>query len=209
MGDGIHLPTGIEALIFDLGGVVIEVDWMRVYRHWSRHSPLAPAEMARRFRMDGPYAEHERGTLGAADYFTHLQAVMEHSGTLADMTAGWNAIFAGEIAETVELVRRIHRDIPCYLLTNTNPTHEAVWRRDYAPTIALFEEVFVSSTIGCRKPERAAFEAIADSAGLPVEKFLFFDDTDENVVGARDAGITAVQVRGAADVARALGWLGD
>ncbi|MEQ8234084.1 MAG: HAD family phosphatase, partial [Gammaproteobacteria bacterium] len=198
MSEGVKLPPGIEALIFDLGGVIIDIDWQRVYRHWSRHSPLSFGEMARRFHMDGPYAEHERGELGAEEYFTHLQQVMEHTGSLEDLVAGWNAIFAGEIAETVELVRRIHRDIPCYLLTNTNPTHEAVWRRDYAPTIALFEEVFVSSSIGCRKPERAAFEVIAEHAGLPPGKFLFFDDTEENVVGARAVGITSVQVREAA-----------
>jgi len=205
MNGGIRLPPGVEAVLFDLGGVIIDIDWQPMFQHWARHSPLSAAEMAARFAMDAPYAEHERGRLDATDYFAHLREVMCYDGSEAEMIAGWNSIFTGEIKATVGLVRRIRHDVPCYLLTNTNPTHEAAWRRDYASAIGLFGEVFVSSSIGHRKPDRAAFEVVADSTGIAPERFLFLDDTNENVVGARAAGLAAAHVTTPEAVWAALG----
>lgn len=205
MNGGISLPAGVEAVLFDLGGVIIDIDWQPMFRHWARHSPLSAADMAARFAMDAPYAEHERGRLDAMDYFAHLREVMHYEGSAAEMVAGWNSIFTGEIKATVDLVRRIRQDVPCYLLTNTNPTHETAWRRDYAGAIELFEQVFVSSTIGHRKPDRAAFEVVAARTGIALERFLFLDDTAENVVGARAAGLTAAHVTTPEAVCAALG----
>lgn len=205
MNGAITLPAGVEAVLFDLGGVIIDIDWQPMFQHWARHSPLSAAEMAARFAMDAPYAEHERGRLDGTDYFAHLREVMRYEGSAAEMIAGWNSIFTGEIAATVDLVRRIRHDVPCYLLTNTNPTHETAWRRDHASAIELFEQVFVSSTIGHRKPERAAFEVVADSTGIALERFLFLDDTDENVVGARAAGLAATHVTTPEAVCAAFG----
>lgn len=205
MNGAITLPAGVEAVLFDLGGVIIDIDWQPMFQHWARHSPLSAAEMAARFAMDAPYAEHERGRLDATDYFAHLRGVMRYEGSEAEMITGWNSIFTGEIKATVDLVRRIRQHVPCYLLTNTNPTHEAAWRHDYASAIELFEQVFVSSTIGHRKPDRAAFEVVADSTGTALERFLFLDDTNENVVGAQAAGLVAAHVTTPEAVCAALG----
>lgn len=71
-----------------------------------------------------------------------------------------------------------------------------------------FDPMFVSSEIGHRKPDRSAFEFVARSVGVPVESFLFFDDTLANVEGALAAGLDAVHVRGPADVKAALVRLG-
>jgi glucose-1-phosphatase len=74
--------------------------------------------------------------------------------------------------------------------------------------VAAFNRVFVSSDIGLRKPERAAFEFIANAIAVPKEAILFFDDLSENVAGARDVGLQAVHVRSSADVRKALLQLG-
>ncbi len=67
---------------------------------------------------------------------------------------------------------------------------------------------FTSWELGLRKPERAAFERVAREIGVPMERILFFDDTESNVEGARRAGLAAVHVRSPVDVERALRpWL--
>jgi len=70
-----------------------------------------------------------------------------------------------------------------------------------------FRKVFVSFELGRRKPERAAFEAIAAVIGVPLDRILFFDDTLANVEGARSIGMAAVLVRSPADVSEALAAL--
>ena len=54
------------------------------------------------------------------------------------------------------------------------------------------------------KPEREAFEHISREIGVAPGKILFFDDTLENVEGARKAGLQAVHVKSPQDVANAL-----
>jgi putative hydrolase of the HAD superfamily len=61
--------------------------------------------------------------------------------------------------------------------------------------------------MGRRKPERAAFEAIASEIGVPLGGIVFFDDTLENVEGARAAGLRAIHARSVADIERALAEL--
>jgi HAD superfamily hydrolase (TIGR01509 family) len=55
-----------------------------------------------------------------------------------------------------------------------------------------------------RKPERAAFEAISAATSIVPGSILFFDDSIENVRGAREAGLRAIHVQGPADVKSAL-----
>jgi putative hydrolase of the HAD superfamily len=74
----------------------------------------------------------------------------------------------------------------------------------YPGVVAAFDRAFMSSELGLRKPERAAFEAIAEAIGISSSAMLFFDDTVENVEGARLAGLQAVHVRTPLDVKRAL-----
>jgi len=114
--------------------------------------------------------------------------------------AGWNAIFEEEPAEVFELFESLSSRIPIYAFSNSNVTHQEFWERKYAKTLGLFRQVFVSCDLGLRKPEAAAFRHVAACIGTEPEKLLFFDDRAENVDGARDIGMSAVQVRGFAEV---------
>ena len=93
---------------------------------------------------------------------------------------------------------------PLYLFSNTNPTHEAHFIPAYAGTLRHFRKLYLSSSIGLRKPDRAAFEYVARDIGVAPANILFFDDVLENVEGARAAGFQAVQVLSSDDVAAAL-----
>lgn len=194
----------VEALLFDMGGVVIDIDFDRAFRSWEKYSRLSINEIRRRFMMDRPYEQHERGEIGAAEYFEHLRGVLGLEGSNEDIALGWNAIYVGEISETVNDIISAKKKLPCFAFTNSNPTHQLAWMAAYPGVVAAFDRVFMSSELGLRKPERAAFEAIAEAIGISSSATLFFDDTVENVEGARLAGLQAVHVRTPLDVKRAL-----
>jgi putative hydrolase of the HAD superfamily len=198
----------IEALLFDLGGVVIEVDFDRVFRRWAEQSRLSFQEIRSRFAMDAMYARHERGELAAHEYFGYLRGVLQLGGNEAEIIEGWNEIYIGEITETLNDIVAISKQLPCYALTNTNPTHQAVWERLFPRVIATFKQVFVSSEMGLRKPERAAYTAVAERISVHPPRILFFDDAPENVAGAIAAGMQGVIVRSPGDVKIALAGLG-
>jgi HAD superfamily hydrolase (TIGR01509 family) len=113
-------------------------------------------------------------------------------------------VFVGEINDTVALVRAARRRLPCYAFTNTNQIHQQAWSTAYPGVVSLFDEIFVSSELGLRKPERRSFAAVAQRIGVQPAEILFFDDMRQNVEGARSLGMRAVQVTEPEDVRRAL-----
>ena len=190
----------IEALLFDLGGVVFRVDFANAFSRWAHYSGSPPEIIQARFSFDSHYERHERAEISARDYFESLRESLRIDLSDDQLEEGWNAIFEEEFPGMAKLLRRLRARVPIYVFSNSNHTHRKLWQAKYASTIDLFEEIFVSCDIGLRKPEAAAFRHVADAMGTDPERILFFDDSEENVRGARRIGIPAVHVRGFTDV---------
>jgi putative hydrolase of the HAD superfamily len=197
----------VDALLFDLGNVVFEFDFELAVRHWARFSALPLRELRERFGSDEPYRQFERGEITPAAYYDGLRRNLKLDASDAQIAEGWNGIFGAEISETLDAVAQARKHHPCYAFSNTNAEHQRAWNAAYPRIAATFDRVFLSSDIGMRKPEAAAFAHIADAIGVPPANILFFDDLVENVVGAVAAGLQAVQVRSPADVREALARL--
>jgi len=196
--------TAPRALLFDLGGVLIDINFGLAIQAWAAYSALPETELARLFHFDREYRQHERGELDSAAYFAHLAARLQLSANPAQIEAGWNAIFVGEIAQTVQLLQSVRNRLPCYLLTNTNESHMRFWSARYPKLIPGFDAVFASHQLGLRKPEPEIFQHILQATGVAASDMLFFDDTAENVEAAKQAGLQALLVRSSVDVAHAL-----
>jgi glucose-1-phosphatase len=197
-----------DALLFDLGRVVIDIDFKRCITRWADHARCDPRLIEERFRRDFSYRRHEVGEIDTKEFFAGLQLACEIELSHDQFLEGWNAIFVGEMPGMAELLARAARQIPLYAFTNTNPDHQLVWSQRFAPILANFKEIFVSSTIRLRKPDAAAFDHVVKAIGVPAERIVFFDDAMENVDGARVRGLQAVHVRSSADVADTLAALG-
>ena len=154
-------PRNIEGLLFDLGGVLIEIDFERALRAWNQWTLLSIEELRQRFKMDEAYEKHERGEIEAPEYFTHLRKMLELEANDSEIILGWNAIFLSEIVETVDQVRAAKEKLPCFAFTNSNPTHQDFWMSAYPGVVESFHQIFVSSELRLRKPEPESFEAIA------------------------------------------------
>ncbi len=136
--------SSTEALLFDLGGVVFEIDFDRAFSHWAKHTGVASQSIRRRFRMDEFYQQHERGEIEAAEYFAALRKSLRISLSDAHFARGWNAIFETEFAGAFELFQSLGSRIPIYAFSNSNVMHRELWTLKYAKTLGLFRDVFVS-----------------------------------------------------------------
>jgi glucose-1-phosphatase len=197
-----------DALLFDLGRVVFDIDFARAIACWAGHARCDPRRIEERFRQDVSYRRHEVGEIDSIEYFSGVQAACGIAITHEQFLEGWNAIFVGEMPGMADLLARAARRLPLYAFTNTNRDHELVWSQRFAPILANFKEIFVSSTIRLRKPDAAAFDHVVKAIGVPAARIVFFDDVIENVGGARARGLAAVHVRSSVDVADAFAALG-
>jgi putative hydrolase of the HAD superfamily len=192
--------NSVEALLFDLGGVVIEIDFDRVFSHWALSSNQSLEILRSRFAFDSNYERHERGEIDALEYFASLRKSMGINITDEEFIAGWNSLYVGEMPGVSTLLSTVGEKLPIYAFTNSNFTHQLVWSKMFKRVLSLFQEVFVSSEIGKRKPEPAAFHAISNDIGVKLEKILFFDDSLENIEGAEKVGIQTVHVTSPRDI---------
>jgi putative hydrolase of the HAD superfamily len=108
----------------------------------------------------------------------------------------------------VPLLERASEHLPLYAFSNTNKAHIAAFTELYADVLKPFREIYLSSTIGLRKPDAEAFDHVVGAMGVPASRVVFFDDLAENIVGARARGLKAVHVTSTTDIADALTALG-
>ena len=197
-----------KALLFDLGGVLVDIDFGRAIAAWAPYSALTPDALRQTFKHDVQYDRHERGEITANEYFEHLAATLQLTATTEQIEQGWNAIFVGEILQTRKLVEAMRGILPCYAFTNTNASHMAAWSKLFPGAVSAFDRIFASHQLGLRKPELAAFDRICSLTDTPAASILFFDDLAENVQAAEDAGLQGVLVRSTEDVVDSLHSLG-
>lgn len=186
--------------MFDLGGVIIDINFENAFSHWSNRAGVPVETIKSRYRIDAWYEQHERGEIEAAEYFDALRDILGIDISDEQFAIGWNSIFETESAGVFELIRSLSARIPVYAFSNSNVMHQKFWQRKYAMTLGLFRQVFVSCDLGLRKPEAAAYRYVTTRIGSEPENILFFDDTRENIDGAREIGMAAIQVRNFADI---------
>ncbi len=198
----------VRALLFDLGGVVINFDFGGAFRSWAARAGCDPSLLAQRFSLDDSYEQHERGEIAAASYFASLRQSLEIDLSDMEFSQGWNDVYLGPVSGMSEVLSIARRHLPLFAFTNSNPTHKSVWEHLYAEELRPFRTVFVSSDLGVRKPDPEAFRLVAGLMGFEPEEVLFFDDAAENVDGARSAGMQGEVVVSVRDVRRALSRIG-
>jgi glucose-1-phosphatase len=185
-----------KLVLFDLGGVVIDIDFHRIVKFWADAGkvpmqqlmpligPLAPSNEA--------FHQFERGEISSEQFFEATASRTGLNLTPSEWLDGWNAVFIGEYAGTQELLSQLKREgAHLMALSNINVPHHFVTTTRFAPLLTAFERVFYSHEMGLRKPEHTCFQAICQATGFAAKDILFFDDMETNVSGARAAGLQA------------------
>jgi 2-haloacid dehalogenase len=192
----------IRAVVFDIGGVLLEWDPRLLYRDLLPD----PADLDR-FLAEICTPEWN-ATLDAGRSFDEAcDDLATRHPDHAELIHAWkrqDEMIAGEVVGTAELVARLHHaGVPLYLLTNMPAEVFAARRRRY-PVLRLFDGAVVSGEEGVLKPSAEIFAILRSRYGLDPATTLFVDDMEVNVAGARAAGFLAHRFVDAADLAAVL-----
>ncbi|MFL6837962.1 MAG: HAD family phosphatase, partial [Bradyrhizobium sp.] len=99
-------PNSADALLFDLGRVVLDIDFNKVVACWAGHAGCEPAHLVGRFSPDDAWQRHERGEIDDREFFAALRASLGIEITDTQFLEGWNAIFTGEMPGIAPLLAR-------------------------------------------------------------------------------------------------------
>jgi putative hydrolase of the HAD superfamily len=182
---------GRRILLSDIGGILVGFSWERAISHWAAASATDAETIRGRFAIDDQFELFETGSLTSAAYFAHLRQTLHVAVSDGELTAGWNAIFTGVDGEVKQLLEESRTSgVRVIGVTNTNTVHLTAWWPWYQAEFPVFDAVYASPEIGCRKPDRAFFDYVLRVEGVGVEDdVVFVDDVAENVDGASRAGI--------------------
>lgn len=190
--------SGIEFVLFDLGGVLIDVGGVGHMRDLSGIS--SDEELWTRWLACRWVRRFEAGRC-SADAFA--SGVVEDWGLdlePADFLAAFSGWTVDPYPGALELVDAVRAGTPVGCLSNTNVLQ---WESRYrsSPLFEAFDACFLSFELGLVKPDRAIFDEVARRLPVRADAVLFLDDNAGNVEGAAAAGFVARQVRGV-DAAR-------
>ena len=184
-----------EVLLFDLGRVLIDIDFDRCFVAWADAAGVRPEQVRARFTMDRRFQDHERGELSCEAFFSGLADSLGLDLTSDTMRAGWNAIFGLEVEGIRPRLARLRNSYRIHALSNTNSAHAETFQRDLSQLLDTLHGSFLSHEIGLRKPDTAIYRHVVDALGVAPEAILFLDDVPANLSGAKQIGMRTQLVR--------------
>ncbi|MDR3432793.1 MAG: glucose-1-phosphatase [Rouxiella aceris] len=181
--------------IFDMGNVIIEIDFKRVLGVWSKLSGVPLAHLVERFTMGEVFQQHERGEISDEDFAAQLCREMGIALSFEQFSAGWQSIFVSLRPEVITIMKDLraqgHRVV---VLSNTNRLHLDHWPVHYPEIEQNVDALYLSQDLGMRKPDPAIFQHVLEKEGFSPQETVFFDDVADNVNAASALGIQAFLV---------------
>jgi len=181
--------------IFDLGNVIVDIDFNRVLGAWSDFSRVPLATLKQSFTMDEPFRQHERGEISDEAFAKALCEEMSLSLSYEQFSAGWQAVFVSLRKEVITIMQQLreqgHRVV---VLSNTNRLHTTYWPEQYPQISAAADSIYLSQEMGMRKPEARIYQQVLAQEGYSAADAVFFDDNVDNIEGANRLGITSILV---------------
>jgi glucose-1-phosphatase len=183
------------ALIFDFGNVVAFFDYLKACERLGPKLGLT-AEAFRRRIVERGFApllgRFESGKIGPEEFAAEVMVLSGLSLPYHEFVDAWQDIFwlNEPVARLIERLKSAGYTL--LLGSNTNILHSAHYRRQFASTLDLFDQLVLSHEVGHMKPSSEFYHACVRAAGLPAASCIFVDDLAENVDGARKAGLIGV-----------------
>jgi FMN phosphatase YigB (HAD superfamily) len=189
----------IKNIIFDLGGVLMDIDFTLTHIAFERLGVQGFAALYNQHGADPFFADFEKGKIPVTDFFDHIRRICQCDLSNEVIRNAWNALLIGFPPERTEWLLHIGKKYRIYLFSNTNIIHYQSFTKTFAETAktdlnACFVKAYYSHEMGLRKPAAAAYQVIIREQGLNPAETLFMDDTLANVEAAEKEGMQVAHV---------------
>lgn len=191
--------TKIKNIVFDLGGVLIELDHTRPILRFKEIGVEDADQLLDPYEQKGVFLEVENGKINDDEFCRRLR---EHTGkelTYEQIKYAWLGFIVDTPQYKLDYLLELRKKYNVYLLSNTNPIIQEGWARTNQftpagrPIGAYFDKMYTSYEVGVTKPDRRIFEYMIRDSGLLPSETLFVDDGKKNIEVARELGFETYQ----------------
>lgn len=189
-----EILNGVKNIIFDLGGVLLNIDPKKTIEAFGRLG------MEQLIGDKGLSYDHdifylmEQGKVTSEEFRNGVRQLISEEVTDDQIDTAWTAMLLDFPANRVELVKNLRNSYKIYLFSNTNAIHVAKYHANFKSqhgfeVSSLFEIDFYSNEIGYRKPSPESFQEIIRLSGINPEESIFIDDSLPNVEASIGCGL--------------------
>lgn len=194
-------PKHYPNIIFDLGGVILNIDYHRTIKAFVTLG-LESFEQAYSQMAQTPiFDQIERGEIEPDQFREAIRELLGKNVTDQQIDQAWNAMLLDLPAERLTILDKLAAEKKLALLSNTNVIHvnafEAEMQREHnIPNLKKhFEKTFYSCDVGMRKPETRIFQMVIDELNFNPADTLFIDDSIQHIEGAQKLGLNTYHLR--------------
>ena len=188
---------GIQNVIFDLGGVIINLDATRTISAFNKISQIPFQNIYTQAKQDEIFSLLDKGKISTLDFFNEIKRQIRYTGPIEDILVAWNAMLLDVPEERLDALVEMKHNYNTYLLSNTCEPHIDAFERELENEHGIknfddyFDKVYYSCRMGMRKPDKEIFEFVLRENNLKPEETVFIDDSPQHVKGAGECGINA------------------
>ena len=191
----------INTIIFDLGGVILDLSVNHTLLAFSELSGLDPKKVKDIFISSPEFNDYEKGAMDDHHFRSFIRKTYVPNATDEQIDHCWNAMLRGLPTEKLELLTQLKKHFNVYLLSNTNGIHLHYINEQLLKTVTgetnldvYFHKAYYSHRMGKRKPDADIFQQVLNENNLIASQTLFLDDNPDNIKGADALGIQTVYV---------------
>lgn len=187
--------TEIKSIIFDLGGVILNLNYSKTEDEFKKIGVLNFKEFYSQKKQTLLFDDFEKGKIKPEEFISSIKESENLKIKEIDFINAWNAMLLEIPIEKLQFIDSLKKDYKIILLSNTNEIHIKKFEDDLKKNNMLeqfykcFDKIYYSSRMGKRKPEENCFNQVLEENGLIAENTLFIDDSIQHIEGAKKAGI--------------------
>ncbi|MBD5313038.1 MAG: HAD family phosphatase [Bacteroides sp.] len=191
----------IKNLLFDLGGVIMDLDRDRCVRAFERLGMKDADDFLGVYGQKGAFLALESGQIGPDEFHREVRGLIGRDDvTDKEIDDAFIEFLVGIPVHRLAALRELTKNYRICLLSNTNPIMfdsriAEEFRKEGLEMSDYFDGIFTSYEAKCCKPGKEIFDYTEREGGLVPSETLFFDDSQSNVDAARSYGFNAVLVK--------------
>lgn len=191
------MNTEITHIIFDLGGVLLNIDLGRIQTGF--RNMMDADDEAFKFIKEEVIPLYETGAITTEEFLSKLSLYLKPGFTSDDIVKVWNSVILDMPVERLHMLVQLKTKYHIHLLSNINDLHAHCFELNFRTWFnedprVYFDKFFYSHEVGRRKPDSQTYLWVLEQLNSDPEKTLFIDDMPENIEGARNVGIRAYQL---------------
>ena len=198
--------AAIENIIFDFGGVFLDIDYSRTRKAFENLGIVHFEEMYSQADAGKLFQKLEKGDISVEQFYLELNSTTGLNLSTREIDLAWNAMLLQYRESSIEYLEKLSQRYELYLFSNTNFIHMNAFRKlfreehDGASFDDYFTRTFYSCEMGMRKPDAESFQFILDELKIDAKKTLFIDDSIQNINAAKEVGLEVIYLAGGAKI---------